>query len=116
MPLGESSVKKILEEEILMSADESSHDDGGTFLKSNQDSTGIQFAPSQQPANRKRRDRLGNVINTGVQKRWQVTYRDNMVKGQPIATVFIVESYKEFNKLEDDPYAEGFDAHFKMLR
>lgn len=69
------------------------------------------------PKPQKRRDRLGNFINQGVQKRWQVTFRDMIAKGETLITVHEVESYKEYNKIEDDPYKElSWKEQFKRLK
>lgn len=113
--------KVIAEEEVLQSNDNSTRDEGGLAKMF---SSGIQDLSSHpaslslvQAAPKKRRDRLGNVINVGVQHRWKITFRDMVQRGQPIATTHYVESYKEFNKIEDDPYADGgIEAHFRMLR
>ncbi|TNV81878.1 hypothetical protein FGO68_gene10113 [Halteria grandinella] len=69
------------------------------------------------PKPQKRRDRLGNFINQGVQKRWQVTFRDMIAKGETLITIHEVESYKEYNKIEDDPYKElSWKEQFKRLK
>lgn len=50
--------------------------------------------PSNIAGPKRRKDRLGNTINGNVNKRWQVTFRDNVQKGQSVATVHLVESWK----------------------
>jgi hypothetical protein len=37
-----------------------------------------------------------------VAKRWQVTFRDMIQKGQSIATIYEVENYKAFNVIDDN--------------
>ena len=48
---------------------------------------------------KKRKDRYGNVIGR-AQKRHRVTFVDE-VEGKSISNVFIVESFKKYNTLDD---------------
>lgn len=102
----------INEDEVLMSADEesdSSNDKGrcgsrGGLVRSSNGQTTSGTIPSQVPKFQPRRDRLGTIIasTATAHHRWQVTFRDHITKNQAIATVHEVESYKEFNKLDDN--------------
>ena len=58
------------------------------------------------------------MINQGVQKRWQVTFRDMISKVEPLGTYYEVESYKEYNKIEDDHYKKekGWEAEYKRFK
>ena len=51
---------------------------------------------------KKRKDRLGNPIISGGNKRWQITFRDTVSKGQSVATIHLVENWKLFNSIEND--------------
>ena len=64
---------------------------------------------------------MGSLINHyngggNGKKRWQVTFRDYIARGQSIQTVHLVESYKEFNKLEDDPNIDDSIGFRAMMR
>lgn len=74
------------------------------------------MSQSQSQPIKKRRDRLGNVINQGVNKRWQVTFRDMITKGETLSTVYEVENYKEYNKIDDDPYKENWETQYKYMK
>ena len=46
-----------------------------------------------------RRDRLGQEIKSQSGKRHKVTFRDDIMKGEKVSEVILVESYKKYNLL-----------------
>ena len=53
----------------------------------------------KEPIVKERRDRLGQDIKSQSGKRHKVTFRDDVMKGEKVSEVILIESYKKYNVL-----------------
>ena len=65
----------------------------------------------------KRFDRFGVLIdNEASVRRWKVSFRDTVFKGTKIDSVKDVESYKDYNKMDEEYALDPFEKYLRDKR